>query len=101
MIQNYSGKIVFEGQVNIEFIIEGFKKNNYDEYKIFLVDCSEKTMVHRLINERRQPELVHYHMKNWLRFLRKQAIDLNITIINTDELSINESCEIIMQSLGN
>ena len=101
MIQPGPGKIVFEGQINIQFIIDGFKKYNYDDYKIFLVDCSEKTMINRLTNERKQPELAHYDMKKWLRFLRKQATDLNINIINTDELSVNESGEIIITSFGN
>lgn len=101
MIQPGQGKIVFEGQINIQFIIDGFKKYNYDDYKIFLVDCSEKTMIDRLTNERKQPELAHYDMTKWLRFLRKQATDLNIDTINTDELPVNESGEIIIRSFGN
>ena len=99
LVLDYSGKILFEGQVNIDFIISGFKKINYKHYKIFLVDCSVATMLERLITKRKQPELANKNMINWLNFLRKQAGDLGIPIIDTDKLSTEQCCEIIVEEM--
>lgn len=81
--------IYFEGQVNLDFIIEGFKANNFDNYSIILVDCSNVEMKKRLI-ERGQPELVNTDMLNWQRFLRKQAEEKSCDIINSTDLSKEE-----------
>lgn len=80
-------RVFFEGQVNLEFIVGGFKKHNFKNYKIILIDCGEEEMAHRINNLRDQPELFTQDMKNWLRFLRKQAQDMGIGIINTTKLS--------------
>lgn len=99
LVLDYSGRILFEGQVNIDFIISSFTKINFSNYKIFLVDCSEATMLDRLITKRKQPELANNDMVNWLKFLRKQAVDLGISIINTDELSLEQCCEMVVREL--
>jgi len=91
MIQGYQEKsfIVFEGQVNLEFIKDGFEKNNFSDYEIILVDCNEEVMEKRL-NKRNQPELFTDDMKNWLLFLRKQANNYNAKIIDTSSKSESE-----------
>ncbi|MFW6283168.1 MAG: AAA family ATPase [Minisyncoccales bacterium] len=81
--------IVFEGQVNLKFIKDGFEKNNFSDYEIILVDCNEKIMEERL-NKRNQPELFTDDMKNWLLFLRKQANNYNAKIIDTSSKSESE-----------
>jgi len=81
--------IVFEGQVNLKFIKDGFEKNNFSDYEIILVDCNEKIMEKRL-NKRNQPELFTDDMKNWLLFLRKQANNYNARIIDTSSKSESE-----------
>lgn len=87
LIRNYTGeKIFFEGQVNVEFIRDAFQKNNFRHYKIIQVDCSEETMAHRLIHNRNQPQLNNNDMRNWLRFLRLQAEELEIAVIDTSNL---------------
>jgi shikimate kinase len=75
--------IIFEGQVNLEFVKSGFLENNFSNYEIILIDCNEEVMAKRLSEDRKQPELVNENMKNWLRFLRKQAKEVNAQIIDT------------------
>ncbi|MEO6077655.1 MAG: AAA family ATPase [Candidatus Andersenbacteria bacterium] len=92
LIHNYSNKdvIIFEGQVNIRFIQEAFQKNNFTNYKIILVDSSEKSMITRLTHDRKQPELVTEDMKNWRIFLKNQAQEYSIPIIDTSEKTPDE-----------
>ena len=79
-------KIFFEGQVNLSFIREGFAKHSFANYKIILLDCSEDQMQYRLTH-RSQPELFTDDMKNWLRYLRRQAKESCTPILDTTKLS--------------
>ncbi len=80
---NHDEIIIFEGQVNLQFIKEGFSFNNFTNYQIILIDCNKKIMEKRLTINRNQPHLFNKDMINWLNFLRKQAIDFNVKIIDT------------------
>ena len=82
--------IIFEGQVNLEFIKKGFSKNNFSNYDIILIDCKEEVMVTRLKEFRKQPELVNEDMKNWLKLLRNQARKEKVKIIDTSTKSNSE-----------
>jgi broad-specificity NMP kinase len=82
--------IFFEGQVNLQFIRQGFALHHFTDFKIILVDCSEDEMTYRLTHKRGQPELLTNDMKNWLKFLRNQAKELNVQVIDTTESSIEE-----------
>jgi RNase adaptor protein for sRNA GlmZ degradation len=77
----------------LQYIKKGFTKNNFSNYEIILIDCNEKSMVKRLKKDRKQPELVNQEMKNWLAFLRKQAKDLKVKIIDTTNTSEEEKCK--------
>ncbi len=66
--------VILEGQVNIEFIQNGFSKYKFNNYKIVHIDCGEDEVCYRLTHKRDQPELLSDDMKNWLKFLRKQAM---------------------------
>jgi len=79
-------KIFIEGQVNLQFIYGAFRKFHFENFKIVLLDCNENEMAHRLIEKRKQPELVNDQMKNWLNFLRNQAYELKIPVIDTSNL---------------
>jgi len=85
--------IVFEGQVSLDFIEEGFKEKNFSDYTTVLVDCSEATMHHRLGGERMQPELITPEMNNWRRLLREQAEHLKKPVIDTHELNQEQTVE--------
>ena len=76
--------------MNIKFIQEAFEQHGFVNYSIILVDCNEDEAMRRLGHERKQPELAHQDMKNWITFLRKQADELSIPILDTTELSPKE-----------
>jgi flavin-dependent dehydrogenase len=52
-------------------------------YKIILLECTEKEMGERLADKRAQPELFNDDMRNWVRFLRNQARELGAKVIDT------------------
>jgi adenylate kinase family enzyme len=83
--------VVLEGQANIQFILDAFKLNNFISYKIILVDCNETIMNERLTHERKQPEFANENMNNWLKFLRMQAKDLSIDIIDNSNLTVTQA----------
>tara|TARA_Y100000310_G_scaffold339688_1_gene433167 strand:- start:19377 stop:19907 length:531 start_codon:yes stop_codon:yes gene_type:complete len=102
MLNEYKEKeiIIFEGQVNLKFIKDGFSQNNFSNFDIILIDCNEEIMTKRLTEDRKQPELLTQDMKNWLKFLRKQAKDLKVNIIytsNKNKFEVLKSFELILK----
>jgi dephospho-CoA kinase len=93
MVKGFPDKelLVMDGQSNLEFIKEGFAKQNFTDYKTILVDCDQKTMIKRLVDERQQAWLASEDMKNWLKFLREQAAKLGVPIINTSSLNKDQT----------
>lgn len=91
--------IFFEGQMNIEFILESLNHLQFKDYKIFLVTCSDTEMRRRLIEERHQPELANEDMSNWLIYLNNQALQHNIQRIDTTQLSIQQTADLILNDL--
>ncbi len=83
--------IIFEGQMNMDFIHGALAKNGFDNYQIVLLDCSEAEMKRRLIEDRNQPELANPDMSNWLRFLRDQASEKKIPIIDTTQRTVDQT----------
>lgn len=90
-VYNESEQVFLEGQVNLQFIRQGFEKIQYSDYIIILIDCSEEEMEKRLTYHRRQPELFNDDMRNWLKYLRKQANEFGAIRIDTTNLSENET----------
>lgn len=82
--------IILEGQVNLDFIYEAFRDHQFDNFKIILVDCSDEEMLRRLRFERNQPALANDNMVNWRGYLRKQAENNGVPIINTDKMAIED-----------
>ena len=95
MLTEYKDRevIIFEGQVNLEFIKTGFSQNNFSNYEIILIDCNKDVMIKRLTEDRKQPELLTPEMKNWLNFLRNQAKEFNANIIETSNKTKSEVLE--------
>ena len=103
LVNNFQNKevIIFEGQVNLNFIKEAFEKNNFKNYSIVLLDADEEKMTERLVGPRNQPELVNENMKNWLNFLRNQAKELGVMVIDTSKKGkddIMNEFELILRS---
>jgi len=95
MVKGFSDKelVVMDGQSNLEFIKQGFEKQNFTNYKIVLVDCDQEHMLKRLIDERQQAWLASEDMKNWLKFLRNQAEKFGAPVINTSKLDKAQTVE--------
>ena len=95
MVNGYINKefIVMDGQANLEFIKAGFEKQSFKNYQIVLVDCEQDVMIKRLIDQRQQAWLASEDMKNWLSFLRKQAQDFGVPIIETSHITPSEVVE--------
>lgn len=102
IINEYQDKklIIFEGQVNIEFIISSFKEFDFQKYKIILVHCNKATRHKRLHEDRNQPELINNEMDNWAEFLKKQAIDKNVAILDTSLMKENEMSDWIKKYIS-
>ena len=101
MVNDFPDKevIIMDGQANLEFIKTGFTNQNFKNYQIVLVDCEQDIMVRRLVDERQQAWLASKDMKNWLKFLRKQAQDFGEPIIETSSITpaqvVDEFTEIL------
>ncbi len=92
LIHDYQNKklVILEGQVNLDFIVSAFEGFNLHHYQIILIHCDDKTRHDRLHQDRNQSELVNDTMDNWAAFLKEQAIDKNVTILDTSSMNINE-----------
>ncbi len=95
LINNYKDHdmIFFEGQVNLQFIKDGFELHHFTNYTIVLIDCSNEAMSYRLTKKRFQPELLTPEMANWLAFLRNQAKEMRVNSIDTSTLSKEQMLE--------
>lgn len=91
--------VLFEGSTEIKFYLQGFELNNYSNYKILLFDCSQATMKRRLI-QRGQAELYHSDMIGWLKYLRKEAMERGVKIVKTDEATMSEIGQKIIEELS-
>lgn len=85
--------VIFEGQVNFDFIHKAFHAEGFSNFVAILVDCDEEEMEKRLSEERNQIELVNQDMRNWRKYLRKQAENLGAPIINTTRKSKESTVE--------
>lgn len=99
---NYSNTstVIFDGQARFSFIEDACNIYDVRQYSIILVDCAWKNIRLRLCNERKQPELAKFGMRNWARFLHKQALLKNIPIIDTSEATLSEAVKIIQSHLS-
>ncbi len=92
LTKNYQDKnfIIFEGQVNLDFIEAAFKGFNFHAYKILLLHCNRHERHKRLQYQRQQLELINDEMDNWADFLKNQATEKKVTIIDTTMMSTDD-----------
>ena len=90
LTREYNDKrlLIIEGQVNLSFIINAFKDIGFTKYKIILVHCDNSVRHSRLHADRNQSELINDTMDSWSSFLKSQAIESNIPILDTTAMSI-------------
>lgn len=101
ILKTYQEKdlVIFEGSSSFQFIFSAFKKNNFENFLVILIDCEEAIMTKRLIENRNQPELVNDDMKNWLRILRQQAQEQNIFTIDTSAINVHQAIELLWHQI--
>jgi|GEM_PF-5089644 len=56
-------------------------------------------MVKRLVDIRNQPELANDDMKNWLKYLRNQAAQFSIDILDTSKLDIDATIKLLLAKI--
>ena len=90
------GNVLFEGQTRFSFLNEAIAAANIVGCRLILVDCDDATRKHRLVVERRQPELANSTMLSWARFLRGEAErgghEILDTSANTLDMCIERIC---------
>lgn len=84
-------KLIFlEGQVNLMFFEEACKKHNFTNYKIILIHCDDAIRHERLRINRQQSELINQDMDNWAQFLKDQALEMHVPILDSGKMTIDE-----------
>ncbi len=81
--------VLFEGQTRFAFLYAAIAAANIVDYRLMLVDCDDATRMHRLVVERRQPELANPTMLDWARFLRDEAKRGGHEILDTSGKSLD------------
>jgi 2-phosphoglycerate kinase len=87
--------VIIEGQTRLNYIEDACQNLGVTKYSIILIDCNWEIMQSRLLNERKQAELITNNMRNWANFLRNQARRKNIPIIDTSHKTLEDVLEII------
>jgi dephospho-CoA kinase len=89
-------KVLFEGQTRFAFLSEAVAAAGIADYRLILIDCDDATRTHRLVAERRQPELANPTMMNWAKFLRDEAErgghEILDTSANTLDMCVERIC---------
>ncbi len=85
--------LLFEGQTRFSFLNEAIAAANIVGCRLILVDCDDATRTHRLVVERRQPELANSTMLSWARFLRGEAERGGHEILDTSASSLDMCIE--------
>lgn len=93
--------VLFEGQMRIAFIQEGLAAQQITHARIYCVECSDEVRTARLTHDRQQPELADEGMMGWSRYLHAEAIAAGCEILDTTELSLNQSTAKVLLYLKN
>ncbi|AYG65906.1 MULTISPECIES: AAA family ATPase [unclassified Rhizobium] len=91
--------ILLEGQMRPSFIKEAAAAADIGDYRLLLIDCDDAARIHRLAVERGQPELADANMMNWAAYLRQEARKNSCEILDTSDLSIEQSVDTVLKYL--
>jgi len=92
--------VLFEGQMRIAFIIDALAEAGITGAQVILADCSDNVRHARLRTDRNQPELANPTMMSWARYLREEAWNAGIEILDTGRFPLAECVDYIRQRLG-
>src|SRR3989338_1350584 len=90
--------VLMDTQSRYEFIETACAENNINDFQVILFDCEDKIRNQR-IHTRGQPHLANPKMDDWARFLREDAKKHNCFIINTSNMSVEETVISLENSL--
>lgn len=89
--------VILEGQMRLAFLSEGASAAGLLSYIPILVDCNDATRTRRLIVDRQQPELANDDMMKWATFLRAEALGAGCDVLDTSELSLEQSISYVAE----
>ena len=92
--------LILEGQINLKFIEEICAKHNFKNYRIILIHADDKIRHQRLRVNRNQPGLVNQDMDDWAAFLKRQAIDMKVSIFNSNSKNLENVVQEILKILN-
>lgn len=92
--------VLLEHQCRIAFIQEALKRHGVSEAKVVLVECDDSTRDARLMYERDSPLLANEQMRNWSRYLHREALDAGYEILDTGVTPLAESAAQIVSYLA-
>ena len=82
--------VLIDTQSRFEFITNACKENQINNFQVILFDCEDSIRNERLYS-RGQPNLINQDMDNWAKFLREDCKNNNCTIIDTTNITIEET----------
>lgn len=91
---------VLEGQTRPSFIEPHLARTGIQHSRVVLLDCTPAVRSTRLRDLRRQPELANEGMDAWAVYLRGQADALGLQVVDTSELSIDETADALQRELN-
>ncbi len=92
--------VLLEGQMRPSYIVEAAIAAKIDAYRLLLIDCDDETRTWRLTVGRNQPELADTNMMNWAAYLRREAKAYGFEILDTSQLSIEQSANCVLRHMG-
>lgn len=87
--------VLLETQCRIAFLREALMLHGITNARIILVECSEESRKSRL-ESRGHPELANEQMRNWSRFLHREATEFGHEILDTTDVSLEVSTSHIL-----
>lgn len=92
LARSETGLCVLDGQVRPSTAREAFTRCCVDGH-VLLLDCAHAVREARLRNDRHQPELISQDIASWASYLRGQADALDLPVLDTSALTIEEGVE--------
>ena len=94
-------KLIFlEGQFNPEFAASQFRRLDIKRYLIICLHASRDVRENRLLELRKQPELINNDMENWAHFLKKKTIENHGIVIDNSHNNSACTAEKIMEAIS-
>ena len=91
--------VILDGQTRPLFIEESCDAAKIKLYEIILFDCSDKIRNQRLI-ARGHVEIANETMINWANYLRRECISRGCKVIDTSDLTIEQSVSRLILAIG-